>query len=39
MVAHGAKYLVIRPDRYVYAATADTGDIGTPMFAAPIPAS
>ncbi|MEW5809157.1 MAG: bifunctional 3-(3-hydroxy-phenyl)propionate/3-hydroxycinnamic acid hydroxylase [Actinomycetota bacterium] len=33
MVAHGAKYVVVRPDRYVYAAAGYGGEIGMPMFA------
>ncbi|KMO82051.1 bifunctional 3-(3-hydroxy-phenyl)propionate/3-hydroxycinnamic acid hydroxylase [Mycolicibacterium obuense] len=33
MVAHGANYLVVRPDKYVYAATEHGYEIGTPMFA------
>jgi 3-(3-hydroxy-phenyl)propionate hydroxylase len=35
MVARGVKYLVVRPDRYVYAATEYGREIGMPMFAQP----
>lgn len=35
MVAHGVNYLVVRPDRYVYAATEHGQEIGMPMFAQP----
>ncbi|MHA7665623.1 bifunctional 3-(3-hydroxy-phenyl)propionate/3-hydroxycinnamic acid hydroxylase [Mycolicibacterium sp. HS_4_1] len=35
MVAHGVNYLVVRPDRYVYAATQSGHQISMPMFAQP----
>ena len=37
MTAHGVKFVVVRPDRYVYAATADARAIGMPMHAAGVP--
>jgi 3-(3-hydroxy-phenyl)propionate hydroxylase len=33
MRAHGVNFLVVRPDRYVYAATEYGHQIATPMFA------
>jgi 3-(3-hydroxy-phenyl)propionate hydroxylase len=37
MTAHGVRFLVVRPDRYVYAATADAHAIAPPVFAATAP--
>ncbi|MCT7660343.1 hypothetical protein [Mycobacterium deserti] len=34
MCSHGVKFVVVRPDRYVYAATADAHAIGMPLLAA-----
>lgn len=34
MTTHGVRFLVVRPDRYVYAATGDAHTIAPPVFAA-----
>jgi 3-(3-hydroxy-phenyl)propionate hydroxylase len=34
MTTHGVRFMVVRPDRYVYAATPDAHAIAPPMFAA-----
>jgi 3-(3-hydroxy-phenyl)propionate hydroxylase len=33
MTAHGVRFVVVRPDRYIFAATADAHTIAKPMFA------
>jgi 3-(3-hydroxy-phenyl)propionate hydroxylase len=37
MTTHGVRFLVVRPDRYVFAATADAQAIAPPMFTAEAP--